>query len=126
MKRLSLLTILTMALTPVPLLAQTGAAGTWTASFETQIGVQDYTYVFEVDGMTLTGTAKSSMSETPSAVRDGKIEGNTLTFVENLNYQGMELVITYKGTLAGDEIRFTRMVGEFATEELTAKRAETQ
>ena len=126
MKRLSLLTILTMALTPVPLLAQTGAAGTWTASFETQIGVQDYTYVFEVDGMTLTGTAKSSMSETPSAIRDGKIEGNTLTFVENLNYQGMELVITYKGTLAGDEIRFTRMVGEFATEELTAKRAETQ
>ena len=30
----------------------------------------------------------------------------------------------YKGTLAGDEIKFTRMVGEFATEELVAKRAE--
>jgi hypothetical protein len=120
MKRLALLATLTFA----PLLALADAAGTWTATFETQIGPQSYTYVFAVDGTTLTGTAKNSLVETATEIKDGKIEGDVITFVENLNYQGQDLVITYKGTLAGDEIKFTRMVGEIATEELVAKRAE--
>ncbi len=120
MKRLALMATLTFA----PLLALADAAGTWTATFETQIGPQSYTYVFAVDGTTLTGTAKNSLVETASEIKDGKVEGDVITFVENLNYQGQELVITYKGTLAGDEIKFTRMVGEIATEELVAKRAE--
>jgi hypothetical protein len=34
-------------------------SGTWTASFETQIGTQNYTYTFKVDGSTLSGRAKS-------------------------------------------------------------------
>jgi len=32
------------------------------------------------------------------------------------------VAITYTGTVAGDEIKFTRKVGDFATEELVAKR----
>jgi hypothetical protein len=105
------------------LLALADAAGTWTATFDSQVGEQVYTYVFKVDGMTLTGTAKSSLSEITAEIKDGKVEGDAISFVENLNYQGMELVITYKGTIAGDEIKFSRMVGEIATEELVAKRA---
>jgi hypothetical protein len=31
-------------------------------------------------------------------------------------------VITYTGKISGDEIKFTRKVGDFATEEITAKR----
>lgn len=120
MKRLSLLSALYLA----PLLAFADAAGTWTAAIDTEIGVQNYTYVFKLDGMALTGTAKNSLSEMASEIKDGKVEGDAISFVENLNYQGMDLVITYKGTLAGDEIKFSRMVGEFATEEFTAKRAE--
>jgi hypothetical protein len=120
MKRLALLAILAFA----PLLALADVAGTWNATFTTQIGEQVYVYTFVVDGTTLTGTAKSSLSEMTSELKDGKIEGDTISFVENLNYQGMDLVITYKGTVAGDEIKFSRMVGEFATEELVARRAE--
>ena len=120
MKRLALLA----ALLAAPVAALADAAGTWTATFETQIGEQSYTYVFAVDGTTLTGTAKNAMSEMPTEIKDGKVEGDTISFVENFNYQGMDLVITYSGTVAGDEIKFTRMVGEFATEELVAKRAE--
>ena len=120
MKRLAVL----LALSFSPLLALADVAGTWNATFETQIGEQSYIYVFAVDGTTLTGTAKNSLSEMATEIKDGKIEGDAISFVENLNYQGMDLVITYKGTVAGDEIKFTRMVGEFATEELVAKRAE--
>ena len=120
MKRLALFA----ALLAAPFAAMADAAGTWTATFETQIGEQSYTYVFAVDGTTLTGTAKNSMSEMPTEIKDGKVEGDMISFVENFNYQGMDLVITYSGTVAGDEIKFTRMVGEFATEDLVAKRSE--
>jgi hypothetical protein len=111
------------ALALVPLLALADASGTWEATFDTQIGEQNYTYEFDVDGMTLTGMIKSANGE--SEIMDGKIEGDSISFVEHLNYQGMELVITYSGEMVSDdEIAFTRTVGEFATEELVAKRVE--
>ena len=42
-----------------------GVAGKWTAAIDTQIGVQNYTYDFKVDGEKLTGTAKSQFSQSP-------------------------------------------------------------
>ncbi len=109
----------------VLLLAATAFAadinGKWTASFETQIGTQNYTYTFQADGEKLTGTAKSDNGE--SKITEGKISGNDITFVENLNFQGADIRIVYKGKIDGDQIKFTRNVADFATEELTAKRA---
>ena len=99
-------------------------AGTWTAEFDSQIGVQKYTYTFEVDGETLTGTAEGErMGETAEvAITDGKVVGDKVTFTEMLNFQGQEVPITYDGTIDGDEIKFTRNVADFATEEIVAKR----
>lgn len=100
-------------------------SGTWKASFETQIGQQNYTYEFVVKESTLTGKAKSDNGE--SALGDGKVEGDKVTFVEVLNFQGMEVRITYTGTItSADEIKFTRQVGEFATEQLVATRVTTK
>jgi hypothetical protein len=95
--------------------------GTWKASFDTQIGQQNYTYEFKVSGTSLTGTAKSDMGQ--SEIQDGKVEGDTVTFVENLTFQDMPIRITYTGQIASDdEIKFTRNVGNFATEQLVATR----
>jgi hypothetical protein len=102
-----------------PALAQS-VDGTWKASFETQIGTQEYTYTFVVDGTTLTGTATSANGEVE--ITEGTIEGNAVRFVENLNYQGMPLRIVYTGTLAGDRIQFTRDVAGIAMEPLVAER----
>jgi hypothetical protein len=96
-------------------------SGKWTASFETQIGVQNYTYEFKLDGEKLTGTAKSQFGQGP--IVDGTVKGNDISFVENLDFNGQQVRITYKGKIAGDEIKFTRQVGEFASEDLVAKRA---
>lgn len=96
------------------------ASGTWKASFDTQVGVQNYTYTFQVDGNKLTGRAKSDNGDTE--ITEGKINGDTITFVENLNYQGMPLRIEYTGKLTGDEIKFSRKIADVATEELVAKR----
>ena len=77
--------------------------GQWTSSFDTQIGTQSYTYDF--------------------VVKDGKVDGVKVTFGETFSFQGMEIKITYVGTItSADEIKFTRNVAEFATEELVAKR----
>jgi len=94
--------------------------GKWTAEFDTQMGPQKYTYEFHVDGATVTGKAISERGET--AITEGKIDGDNITFVEALSINGMDIKITYTGKIDGDTIKFTRKIGDFATEELTAKR----
>jgi hypothetical protein len=82
---------------------------------------QNFTYQFKVNGSTLTGTAESANGKTD--IQDGKVNGDTVTFVEMLNVQGMTIRVEYTGKIAGDEIKFIRKVGDFATEDLVAKRA---
>src|SRR5262245_57667052 len=95
--------------------------GTWTAAIDTQIGVQNYTYTFKVEGEKLTGKCKSQYGETE--ITEGVVKGDDITFVENLVYVGMPLRIVYKGKIAGDEIKFSRNVAEIADEPFVAKRA---
>ena len=96
--------------------------GKWTAAFDTQIGEQKYTYTFQVKGSELTGTAASEIATT--AIRNGKVDGDTVTFVEPLDFMGMVLEITYTGKIVSDDqIDFTRNVADIATEKLVAKRA---
>lgn len=110
-----------LALLPVAALAA-DITGTWTASFETQVGVQSYTFEFKVDGTALTGMAKSANGE--YAIEEGKVDGNAVSFVENMNYQGMPLKMTYTGTVVSDdEIQLTRDVAGIAQEPLVAKRS---
>ena len=97
-----------------------GVAGRWTAAIDTQIGVQNYTYDFKVDGEKLTGTAKSQFSESP--ITEGSVKGETIAFVENLKFEDQVLRVVYKGKISGDEIKFNRQVGEFASEDFVAKR----
>jgi len=99
--------------------------GKWNAEFDSQVGPQKYVFDFKVEGTTLTGKAISNIGgmEATTDITEGKIEGNSITFVENLDYQGMPLRIAYKGTVSGDEIKLSRMVGEQEGEPFTARRA---
>src|ERR1039457_1373058 len=83
-----------------------GVAGKWTAAIDTQIGVQNYTYDFKVDGEKLTGPAESQFSESP--ISEGSVKGDAISFVENLTYQDMTIRVVYSGTISGDEIKFNR------------------
>lgn len=94
--------------------------GQWKATFVTQMGEQHYTFTFKVDGEKLTGTAKNDMGSTE--ITNGTIKGDDVSFVENLDFNGNKITIAYTGKVSGDEIKFTRKVGDFATEELVAKR----
>lgn len=119
---------LSMAVLGLVLAARAGAAnvaGEWKAEFDTQIGVQKYTYTLRQEGDKITGKANSDIAGEKREVelKECKLEGDTITFVEIFDFQGNQVRIEYKGQVAGDEIKFTRNVGEFATEELVAKRA---
>jgi hypothetical protein len=95
--------------------------GKWTADFDTQIGVQKYTYTFQVKGSELTGTAASDLGTT--VIKNGKVDGDTVSFVEPLDFMGMLLEISYTGKIVSeDQIDFTRQVADVATEKLVAKR----
>ena len=97
-------------------------SGTWKASFDTQIGVQNYTYTFTVKDGALTGKIQSEMGGTTD-VTEGKVDGDKVTFVELFKFMEMEIRITYTGKVtSADEIKFTRQVADFATEELVARR----
>jgi opacity protein-like surface antigen len=96
-------------------------SGTWTTKFESQVGEQSYTYTFKVEGGKLTGHAKSNLGEGPLA--DGKVDKDTVTFVEHLDYQGQALQISYQGKIvSADEISFKRDVAGQGGEEFVAKR----
>jgi hypothetical protein len=98
-------------------------AGTWTAKFVTQVGDQDYTFTFTSSGGQIAGTAKSTLLG-DTKLTDIKLEGDKVTFVENVTFQDMPLRITYTGAFSSaDEIKFTRVVVEGTPEEAVAKRS---
>lgn len=101
--------------------AATDLVGTWTTTFESQVGEQKYTYTFKVEDGKVTGHAKSNLGE--GAITGIKVEKDVVTFVEHLDYEGMMLDITYTGKMvSADEIQFQRDVGGQGGEEFTAKR----
>ena len=72
--------------------------GEWTASIETQIGVQNYTFSFKVDGEILTGRAKSAFANADTEITEGVVKGDDITFPD-----GKKLFIGSEGTGAPDE-----------------------
>ena len=120
MSRKTLLTLALALVLAIPALAA-DIAGKWTASFDTQIGVQNYTYTFKVADGKLTGMAESQYGKTE--ITEGTVKGDEISFVENLDFQGSPVKIVYKGKISGDEIKFTRNVADIADEEFVAKRA---
>ena len=122
MKHLRFAVVALLALLAVARVSAADVSGTWKASFDTQIGQQNYTYTFVVKDGALTGKIQSEMGGTTD-LTEGKIDGEKISFVEIFKFMDMEIRITYTGKVtSADEIKFTRQVADFATEELVAKR----
>ena len=97
-------------------------SGRWAATFMSQVGEQVYTYEFIVKGTSLTGTAKGSLTG-EGKISDGKIDGDTITFIENTTYMGMPLAFNYTGKMtSADTIELSRTLMDFEAEKATAKR----
>ena len=100
-------------------------AGKWTATIDTQIGKQEYVYTIESkdDKMLGSATMKLDGNDFRSELVNLKLKGKKVSFDEKLKFNDADLLITYTGELDGDEMRMTRKVGDFATEDFVAKRS---
>jgi len=101
-------------------------SGQWRAEFDTQIGRQKYLFDFQVTEGKVTAKATAELGGQKRRVefREVELAAETLTFVEMFKFQDNEMRIDYTGKVSDNEIKFTRKVGDFATEEFVAKRAE--
>ena len=98
-------------------------AGKWTAQVPSRNGgTRDQAFTFKVDGDKLTGSV-SGRDGQDIAISDGKISGDTLTFVVKMDMGGNTVEQKYTGKVSGAEIQFKRESGQGQPREFTAKRA---
>ena len=104
--------------------AQDTVTGKWQGQFDSQVGLQKYTYDFKANGTNLTGRAVgiSNNGTNNVAITDGMVSTNGITFAELLKFGDNDVRIEYTGKVSGDEIKLHRKVGDFAEEDLVVKR----
>jgi hypothetical protein len=104
--------------------AEDSVVGKWKVQFESQIGVQKYTFEFKADGTNITGRAigERDSGTNDVALTEIKINQDEISFLEPLKIQDNEVQVEYKGKVAGDELKLHRKVGDFAEYDIVAKR----
>lgn len=98
-------------------------AGKWVGQMPTRNGdTREATFNLKADGDKLTGTMSGPGGDIE--IKDGKVSGNDISFKVPLEFNGNSFVLIFKGTISGDQIKFTRgREGAEQTQEFTAKRA---
>lgn len=81
--------------------------GKWTTTMAGQDGNNmTLGYTFKADGATLTGTTTGpDGKEMP--IKEGKINGNNITFLVVIDMGGQEMKLEYKGVVSPDQIKLT-------------------
>ena len=64
------------------------------------------TFHLTVAAGVVTGTVEG-LPTTPAEIHDGKVEGDTVSFWVNTDYEGKTYKLVYKGKVAADGIKFT-------------------
>ncbi len=99
-------------------------SGKWKADYTTPDGTaRSSNFEFKVDGSTVTGKLTSPRGD--AELKDGKINGDEVTFMVIRNFNGDDVKINYKGKIAGDIIKFDVHFGDQGSFEMTAKRVTT-
>ena len=83
--------------------------GKWTGAVSTPGGDIEVAFEFKSDGTMLTGTTTSPDGATVM-IKDGKIDGEKITFLVSLDFGGMALDINYSGMVSPAEIKMTAEV----------------
>jgi hypothetical protein len=77
--------------------------GDWSGSLDTPNGPVMISYTFKADGTTLTGTT-TGMDGAKIAIKNGKIDGNNISFTLDLDMQGTAMSFKYTGVVSADSI----------------------
>ena len=86
-------------------------SGTWKGAFDFQGSTVPVTINLKIDGAKVTGTVEG-LPTTPAEIHEGAVNGDTVTFWVNTDYEGQTYKLVYKGKIAADQISF-----DFGTED---------
>ena len=84
--------------------------GKWAGSLSTPNGDVTLGFQFKADGATLTGSMIGP-DGTAIAIKNGKLDGNKLSFIVSIDFNGMMFDLSYTGIVNPETIQMT---GDFA------------
>ena len=80
--------------------------GKWTGSLDTPMGAVMVGFNFKADGAMLTGTT-TGPDGGEIAIKNGKIEGDKISFLVSIDFGGMSLDFVYTGTVSGETLQMS-------------------
>jgi hypothetical protein len=102
--------------------AASDITGKWVAQVPGRDGqTRESTFNFKTDGSKLTGSV-SGFQGNQIDISDGKIDGDNLSFVVKMEFNGNAIEMKYSGVVSGAEIKMKRETQRGA-QEFVAKRA---
>src|SRR5262245_36560692 len=84
--------------------------GKWGGTIMGPMGDINISFTFKADGAKLTGTTVGP-DGTELAIKDGKIDGNKISFLISLDFGGMPFDLAYTGVVSPTEIKLTADFG---------------
>ena len=97
--------VLALSLVAAPAFAA-DVDGKWAGTISTPGGDFPVAFEFKADGTTLTGTTQSPDGMSIN-IKDGKIDGDKVTFGVSLDFGGMAIDIAYTGVVSPTEMKVT-------------------
>jgi hypothetical protein len=94
--------------------------GKWVAQVPGRNGNQEMTFNLKQSGSDITGTVGTARGD--QQISEGKAEGDNISFLVVLEFNGNQIKQEYKGMVSGDEIKFTRSGGRGNPIEFSAKK----
>jgi hypothetical protein len=101
----SVIVALALMLVAVPARAA-DVDGKWTGSLDTPMGAVQVGFTFKADGTTLTGTS-TGPDGSELAIKNGKIDGDKVSFMLSIDFGGMALDLNYSGVVKADSMEMT-------------------
>ena len=80
--------------------------GKWAGSIDTPMGAIPIEFTFKADGATLTGTT-TGPDGSEIAIKNGKIDGDKISFLVSIDFGGMGLDLNYTGVVKKDTVELT-------------------
>jgi hypothetical protein len=113
---------LVVSLLLAAMLAAADISGKWKGQFQGGDSTRELAFDFKVAGENLTG-AVTGLRDKALEIKDGKVQGDSVTFWVMSEWQGEPVKLVFKGQVSGSEIRFTMGTedGGWSTD-VTAKR----
>lgn len=98
--------------------------GTWKAEMTTPDGQKrESSFVLKQDGAALTGKVVSPRGETD--IKDGKVDGDNVSFTVIRNVNGNEMKSEYTGAVEGKTMKLKVKMGDRGPIDMTATKSES-